>query len=68
MDTSSQISIPVRLKLYNCYVKPVLLYNSGTWGLTKSDLDGLDSFHRKQLRQVLNVIYPNIIKNKDLYE
>ena len=63
-----KISIPVRLKLYNCYVKPVLLYNSGTWGLTKGDLDCLDSFHRQQLRQVLNVIYPNIIKNKDLYE
>ena len=63
-----KISIPVRLKLYNCYIKPVLLYNSGTWGLTKSDLDCLDSFHRQQLRQVLNVICRNIIKNKDLYE
>ena len=37
-------------------------------GLTKSDLVGLDRFHKKQFRQVLNMIYPNTIKNKDLYE
>ena len=28
----------------------------------------LDSFHRRQLRQCLNVYYPKIIKNDHLYE
>ena len=35
----------VRIKLYKTIVKPVLLYNSSTWGLSKSEEDSLDSFH-----------------------
>ena len=62
-----KISRSVRLKLYNAYVKSVLLYNCGTWGLTKSDEDGLDSFHRRQLREVLNIKYPVIVKSVELY-
>ena len=49
-------------------MKPVLLYNSQTWGLTKSDENNLDSFHRKQLRIVLHIKYPNIVSNKNIYE
>ena len=57
-----------KMKLYNALVKSVLLYNSSTWGLTKDDENKLDSFHRKQLRQVLGVYYPHKISNKKLYE
>eukprot|EP00644_Phytophthora_capsici_P005377 jgi/Phyca11/96606/e_gw1.1.1544.1 len=39
-----------RVRLYNCYVLPVLLYNSGTWALTTTQLLRLESFHRRQLR------------------
>jgi hypothetical protein len=58
----------IRLKLYRTIVKTVLTYNSSTWGLGKTDEDRLDSFHRNQLRKVLHIRYPNIIRNKDLYE
>ena len=34
----------------------------------KEDEKNLDSFHRKQLRQVIGVFYPNKITNKKLYE
>ncbi|EGZ30617.1 hypothetical protein PHYSODRAFT_467847 [Phytophthora sojae] len=44
------VSDATRVRLYNCYVLPVLLYNSGTWALTPSELSGLESFHRRQLR------------------
>ena len=47
-----------KLRLYNALVKSVLTYNSCTWGLTKQDEQGLDSFHRQQLRQVIGVFYP----------
>ena len=33
----NRIRPEIRLKLYKTIVKPVLLYNSQTWGLTKSD-------------------------------
>ena len=57
-----------KMKLYKALVRSVLLYNSCTWGLTKEDEKSLDSFHRKQLRQVIGVFYPNKIRNKKLYE
>ena len=34
---------------------------------TKKEEDDLDGFHRKQLRRVLNVKYPAIMKNKTVY-
>ena len=62
------ISLEKRLKLYNSIVKSVLLYNSETWGLTKSAIKNLNSFHRKQLRIVLNIRHPHHISNKAVYE
>ena len=60
--------IPKKMKLYNSLVKSVLTYNSCTWGLKKNDEKNLDSFHRKQLRQVIGVYYPHRISSKKLYE
>ncbi|KAK3782813.1 hypothetical protein RRG08_002447 [Elysia crispata] len=57
-----------RIKLYNTLVRSVLLYNCGTWALTKTDEEKLDSFHRKQLRRVLGIRYPTKISNKSLYK
>jgi hypothetical protein len=44
------------------------MYNSCTWGLTQADEKNLNSFHRKQLRQVLGIYYPHRISNEKLYE
>ena len=60
--------ISKKMKLYNSLVKSVLTYNSCTWGLKKNDEKNLNSFHRKQLRQVIDVYYPHRIKSKKLYE
>ena len=57
-----------KMKLYNSLVKSVLMYNSCTWGLTKNDEKELDSFHRRQLRQVLGVKYPMKMRNEKVYE
>ena len=59
----------LRIELYEKLIKPVLLYNSSTWGLTVNDELKLDdTFHRKQLRQVISKQYPNKISNARLYE
>ena len=47
----AQISLPLRLRLYSAFVLPVLTYNMGTWGLTKTELNRLDAHHRRHLRQ-----------------
>ncbi|GFR95345.1 hypothetical protein ElyMa_002690700 [Elysia marginata] len=57
-----------RIKLYNTLLRSILLYNCGTWALTKTDEEKLDSVHRKQLRRVLGIRYPTKISNKSLYK
>ena len=49
-----RISIEKKLKIYKAMVKSVLTHNMSTWGLTKSQTDELERFHRKQLRQIQN--------------
>ena len=48
-------------------VVPVLTYSMGTWGLTKAELDRLDTYHRRHLRQVIGIHWPNRISNAALY-
>ena len=60
--------LKTRIKLYKVLVENILLYNSGTWGMNTTDEKNIDSFHRKQLRKVLGVKWPQRISNKKLYE
>ena len=62
-----KISLAVRLKIYISLVKPILLYNSGTWGLSKKEEDSLNAFHRQQLRYVLKIHHPHHISNANVY-
>jgi exonuclease III len=58
----------VKLQTYKTMVKPILTYNGGTWGMTAQDEQGLNSFHRQQLRKVLNVKWPRRMSNKNVYK
>ena len=62
------ISEKHRLTLCRTVVKPVLLYENATWGLTKQDATKFHSFHRQQLRRLIGKSYPNKVSNKALYE
>ena len=66
--SNDKIKIHVKIKLYTSLVKSVLIYNCGTWALTRSDEERLDRFHRKQLKKVLNIRYPTKITNTALYK
>jgi hypothetical protein len=61
------VSLGTRIKMYKAYVIPILTYNLGTTVLIKTKMDRYDGFHRKQLRQVLRVFYPNHIGNEAVY-
>jgi hypothetical protein len=63
----SKVKKKLRIKLYKSMVKTVLTYNSGTWGLTKTEESSLNAFHRRQLRQVLGVKYPAKMRNSIVY-
>ena len=54
-------------RLYSAFVLPVLTYNMGTWGLTKTELSRLDAHHRRHLRQIIGIRWPHRISNDALY-
>ncbi|RLO12323.1 hypothetical protein DYB28_014194 [Aphanomyces astaci] len=43
------------------------MYHYGTWALTKTQLLRLEAFHRRQLRCIIRLFYPNRISNAALY-
>jgi len=65
---SLSIRKETKLRLYNALVKPILLYNCGTWGLNKMWLEKLDATHRRHLRRLLGVFHPEHISNAKLYK
>ena len=63
-----KIKNKTKMTIYKTLVKPILIYNCSTWGLTKAEESKIDVFHRKQLKRVLGIRYPTIISNKKLYK
>ncbi|OWZ05523.1 hypothetical protein PHMEG_00022377 [Phytophthora megakarya] len=49
----SLTSETTHLRLYNCCMLPILLYNSGTWELTQTGRRGPENFHRRQLGKII---------------
>ena len=62
-----KISLHIRLQLFEALVVSVLLYNSSCWGLRKIDEQKLNTFHRRMLRKICKINWPNKISNKKLY-
>ena len=65
---SKKISAKIRICVFKTYLECVFLYSSQLWTLTCTLEKQIDSFQRKQLRKVLGIFWPKIIKTKDLYE
>ena len=55
LENRVEVSERFRLRLYEAYIIPVLTYNSGTWGLSKTEMARMDSFHRRQLRSIIDI-------------
>ena len=64
---SSQYSIKLKLRLYQSCVISTLLYGSGCWRMTESDLNKLSTFHTKNLRRILRIFWPETISNQKQY-
>lgn len=63
-----KVKLKKKVQLYNAIGRSILLYNCSTWGMSISDEDSMDSFHRQQLRNILNIHYPHKITSKHLYK
>ena len=64
----SLVSESFRIRLYNAFVLPVLCYKWATSVPTKQQLSRIEAFHRKQLRALIGIVFPNRIRNERLYE
>ena len=66
--TSKKLSVKTKSKLFTSYIDSIFLYNSEIWTINKTTEGKIDSFQRRLLRRyVLNISWPKIIKNDDVY-
>ena len=64
---SKHINDHLKIKTFNTYSASIFLYNSETWAIDKSIEDIVNKFQRKQIRHILKIYYPKIIRNEDIY-
>ena len=63
---NKNIRLSLRLKLFNSYVKPSLLYKSELRTLTKQMEQEIDILQRKFLRSMLNIHYPDSVTSDEV--
>ena len=63
----NKLKTSTKIKLYKSLVKSILLYNCGIWALTLTEEERHNAYHRKQLKQILNIRNPKKITNNSLY-
>ena len=66
--TDSRMHDNTKMKIFNSLIAPIFLYNSEILSMTATTAEAIDSYHRRLLRKVLNVIYPDIITSERVYQ
>ena len=64
---AKEVSLPVRVRLYNACIKSILLYNIAAGAYGETQIRKLESAHRRHLRLLLRVRWPDVVKNEDVY-
>ena len=64
---SNRTTLNTKLKIFNLLVRPIFHHNAKLWTMTKTKDNQIDAFHRRMLRKMLNIKYPNTISNVELY-
>jgi hypothetical protein len=63
---SKKINLKTRMRIFDCYISSIFLYNSELWTITQKIENEIDVFQRKLLRKILKIRYPFIISNENL--
>ena len=66
---NKKLTPETKMKAFRAYFEPIFLYNCEIWTITPSQVvKTINAFQRRLLRTyVLNVKWPNIVKNEDVY-
>ena len=51
----SSISLQIKIRLYNVYILPILLYGADTWNMTVASSRRLDAFDQWYLRRIVHI-------------
>ena len=62
------VSLKVKMKIFNAVVLPVLLYGASTWALTRTEELRLDAFEMRMLRNIIGVRWDHFVRNEDIRE
>ena len=65
---SKFISKDMKIRIFNTYVQPIVLFNSEIWNMNNTLNNSIDAYQRRLLRQALNIKHPQHIRNEKLYE
>ena len=65
---STVLSLRNKIRIFNTNVKSVLLYGSEMWPVTKTNTHKLQTFTNRCLRNILNIRWPEVISNKQLWD
>ena len=63
-----EISLKIKMKVFNAIVIPVLLYGATAWALTRTEERRLDAFEMGMLRSILGVRWDDFVRNVDIRE
>ena len=65
---NKKITIKLKSKIFNSTIKPIFLYNSELWTLSKTEENQIDSYQRRLLRYMLCIKWPEKISTEELKE
>ena len=61
------VSIRTKLRIFRSNVNSMLLYGSETWKVEKTTTSKLQVFVNRCLRRILNIHWPEVISNEELW-
>ncbi len=65
---STRLALVTKVRLYNSYVLPVLLYGAEAWAMNKEDERRVNAFGMKCLRSLCGIKWSDFITNKEVHE
>ena len=65
---SHNLTMNIKIRIFNTTVKPVLLYGAETWWTTVATLKKIQTFINTCLRRILQIWWPDTISKRELWK
>jgi exonuclease III len=64
---SRTVKVPTKMAMYNALVLSILMYNVGASAFTNTQMEKMNALHRRHVRYVHGIFYPEVITTPALY-